>query len=187
MVCRIEVTLQTPGHVQALGLIDKAHLIHAAMTLGAADALVYVSTVIKVNEIRKIVNTNPFYWLIGFPALPDRLQYIFLGVHLRVARHADFGRRHGRKRGALYIKMTIPAVQPETGYVMLVRKLHGLHHMVTLPGHIAGFIPQERGGKRSARQENKRYNRGFDLVVYIFMKYLRQSCSPAPVGNFWIS
>src|SRR5690606_31593697 len=69
-----EVTLQTPGHVQTLRLVHQTHLVYTAMTLSTTNPLVNMGTMVKINEVGKLMNTHPFNRLISAPTLTHRLQ-----------------------------------------------------------------------------------------------------------------
>src|SRR5690606_22487082 len=145
------------------------HLINASVTLRATDTLVYVGTVIEVYKVGKVMNPHPADRLIRTPALTHRFQHSLLGVHLRVTRHTHLGRRYLCMARSLHTEVTVSTVQPETTDVVLMRKLHGLHILVTLSSHVSGLIVYERSRKRRARQEDESYDCSLNLVIYIFM------------------
>jgi len=186
MLFRLEVALETPGHVKAFRLVGEGHLVYTAMALRTANTLIDMSTMVKVDEIREIMNPDPFDGLVGLPALTNRLKNLFLGVHLRVAGHTHLGRRHLGVGGTLNTKVTVAAVETQTTYVMFMRKLNGLNYLVTLAGDKSGFVPDESRCEGGIGKEHKRYNSGLYLIVCIFMKYLRQGYSLAPSRDFWM-
>jgi hypothetical protein len=51
VLSRISVAFKAPLHVERIDLVGKRHLIHAAVTTGAADTLLYVNAVIEKNEV----------------------------------------------------------------------------------------------------------------------------------------
>jgi 6,7-dimethyl-8-ribityllumazine synthase len=62
---RVPMAFQAPLHLQRAVLPGERHAIDAAVTCGAAHALVHVDAVVEVNEVRQIVNLDPFDWLAG--------------------------------------------------------------------------------------------------------------------------
>jgi len=65
--------------------------------------------------------------------------------------------------------------------VMFMGKLHGLNHVITLAGHIAGTVPDKRRREGNCDKQQNTNDGRFDLVVIVFMKYLRQGYR-LPVG-----
>ena len=68
---RIAVAVETPLHRHRLDLGDDLHLINSAMAGNATDAASDVNTVVKVNEVREIVNAFPHDRVIVLKANPN--------------------------------------------------------------------------------------------------------------------
>lgn len=98
---RRAVAFKTPVHVQRGHAPGERHLIDAAMAGGATDSLAHVNAVIEINEARQIVDPRPFNRLAGAETFPDRRQRGTLRPDLRMAVHADLGRRNPGKRAFL--------------------------------------------------------------------------------------
>ena len=56
---RVSVTIEAPAHLEGCVLIHQRHRIHTPVTGFAADALLYVNTVVEINVIGKIVDLGP--------------------------------------------------------------------------------------------------------------------------------
>src|ERR1700761_5899188 len=55
----ITVAVETPGHLQRVGLKYQRHLIDGAVTGGAAYTLVHVDAVIEIHVIRQTMHFYP--------------------------------------------------------------------------------------------------------------------------------
>src|SRR5690606_11804743 len=111
---------------------------------------------------------------VALPALANWFEHLLLCVHLGVTRHTNLGRWHCCEGGALHVKVTISTIKAETAHMVFVGKLHRLNHMVPLPRHQSGLVPEKCGAKRRTGEKNQRSKRGFHLIIDVFMKYLRQ-------------
>jgi hypothetical protein len=100
------------------------------MARHAANAFVYVDTVVEINKIGKVMNPHPGKRFPGAKAFPYRLEDRAIGPDLSVTGHAGFGGRKARDRRFLDIDMTVPAVDPDTTDVVLMAKGYRLltHH-----------------------------------------------------------
>ena len=70
---RVTMAIEAPSHVQWLRLPGDRHFINAAMASGAADAFIYMDTVIEVDVIREIINACPVNRLPGLETGAHRL------------------------------------------------------------------------------------------------------------------
>src|SRR5438270_2622563 len=61
VLLRMAVTIQTPAHRKRRCLLDRRHLIDAAMATHATDAFVDVDCVIEIDEIRHAINATPLH------------------------------------------------------------------------------------------------------------------------------
>ena len=86
------VTIQTPLHLQRRRLENDRHLVDAAMTRGAADAVVHVNRMIEIGKVRQVVNANPFERLACFQTGAYRFEIGTVGPNLFVTAHANLGR-----------------------------------------------------------------------------------------------
>ena len=56
---RIAVAVDAPLHIERIYLVHERHRVHPAVARGAADTLVYVNTVVEVDEVGQVVNARP--------------------------------------------------------------------------------------------------------------------------------
>jgi hypothetical protein len=93
------VAVETPFHLQRLGLEHQRHAVDAAVAGFAADAVADVNTVIEVDEVRQIVHPDPVQRPIIAEAGAHRFEVWALIPDLRVTVDAGLGRRNaGRRR-----------------------------------------------------------------------------------------
>jgi hypothetical protein len=127
------VAIQTPAHSQRLMLIDRRHMIDLSVTTDAADAPIYMNCMIKISEIRYLVDPNPMHRLPGFPALLHGPKPWIIGQYLLVAIHAGLGGRYIRSRRHLYVRVTISAIHAQLVDMHVVRKCNRLDRLISLP------------------------------------------------------
>jgi hypothetical protein len=84
------------------------------MTGLALNSFSHMLLVGKVNKVRHVVNPHPFDRLSGFILLPHLDNVGLAGGDCYVTAHADIHCRHGGKRGALGIGVTV-----ETGNLIV--------------------------------------------------------------------
>ncbi len=116
---RIAVAVQAPLHLQGVLRIHQRHLVDASMTTGAADALIHVNVAIEVNEVRKVVDTNPLDGGSRRPAHALALKIIGVGPDLRVTVDTGLGGWNSCIGRLLYLRVAVLALQAETFDVML--------------------------------------------------------------------
>lgn len=112
---RLAVTLETPGHGE--GLLDAHHLhfIDLAMAGRATDAPAHMHGVIEINEIRKVVNADPWNGLTGFMTDTNRFESRTVRKNqvLAMTVHACVRRRDVRVRRLVDMTVAIPAIDAE--------------------------------------------------------------------------
>ena len=123
---RRTMAVETPFHLQSLVLPHERHAIDRAMARDAADALPYMDTVVEINEVGKVVHSGPADWRTGLKTIAQRFQDIAAGPDLRVTVHAGCGGRYAGERRNFYRRVAVPAVDAQTGDVMLVAERHRL-------------------------------------------------------------
>ena len=69
------MTLETPLHLQRVRPPRQRHHIDLAMASLASDPLLYMNSVVKVNEIGEIVHADPLKRHLCLVACADRLQH----------------------------------------------------------------------------------------------------------------
>ena len=62
---RVAMTIETPFHVERLGLPNQRHLIDTPVTGGAPDTLAHVNAVIEIGVIGQIMHPIPFQRRVG--------------------------------------------------------------------------------------------------------------------------
>jgi len=92
----------------------------------ASNALVHVNSVIEVNEIRNVVDPDPFNGTIFAKTGAHRLERGTVCPHLLVAIHADLCRWNSGKGGSLYRCVAIAAVNAQATDMMLVAERNRL-------------------------------------------------------------
>ena len=120
------MTIQTPRHLQRLGLSHEGHLIDMAMASDAADSLVDVNAVVEIDELGQVVNPVPFDRFAGAVTVADRSEHRAANPHLRVAIHAGFCRRDTRERRVLNVRVAIAAIDPQPANMVLVAERNRL-------------------------------------------------------------
>src|SRR6266702_2526838 len=130
----VAVAVEAPAHGERRHLLHGRHLIDATVTALAAHALVHVDGVVEVDEVGQPVDPHPRDGLAGEVALPDRLEPGALVPDLRVAVHAERGRRDAGRGPAVDARVAVPAVNAIIGDVVAVVEQHRLDERVLLPG-----------------------------------------------------
>ena len=131
---RIAMAVQAPLHLQRVLLIHQRHLVHAAMTAGAANALVHMDRVIEVHIIRQIMHLDPEDRLARRPAIAHRSQQVGIRPDLRVTVDTGLGRGNARVARFLHRRVTVLALQAQTLYVVLVAERNRLVRALPLAG-----------------------------------------------------
>src|SRR6185437_4793530 len=101
------MALQTEKHIQRLYLPHLEHLVYATMTAHATDARIDVGAVVEVDIIRELVNPDPLDRLPRGIAFADFFKQRAIRFHLRVAVHANLGRRDSGVGGLVYGVMAV--------------------------------------------------------------------------------
>ena len=120
------MAFETPLHVHVGMFPCQRHQVHAAMTSFAANTFIHVDTVIKVDEIGKVVDAIPSDRLIFTQAGAHRLQHVAVSPNLLVTVHAGRSWRDSRERADLNCRMTIPAVDADAADMMLMAEWNRL-------------------------------------------------------------
>jgi len=123
---RVTVTVQAERHGERLRFIGEVHFVNARMTTVAADALRDVDTMIKIDEVRQVIDFVPNDRLTVCIAVTNGLQERAVRPNLRMTAHADLGRGHARMCGNLDRSVTIAAIDAEFFGMVLVTKRHRL-------------------------------------------------------------
>jgi len=145
------MAFNAPLHIKRIYFVRQRHPVYSAVTSRAANAFVHMDAVVKVDEIRQIVDACPFERLTSAEAGTDRLQNLRIRPNLRMAAHARLGWRNAGEAGGLYRRMTVSAVNAIVGYMVLVAERNVLvsgdpHacdqgtgiHRIRRPNHTAG-------------------------------------------------
>src|SRR5579862_2049654 len=131
-------------HLQRRVLIDQRHLIDGAVAGVAADSLINVNAVIEIDEVRELVNARPFERTAAAETLAHRLEIGRIGPDLRVAVHARLRRRNAGKARRLDRGMTVTAVDPKTGDVVLVAERNRLRLADSGVGNVRSALQQHQ-------------------------------------------
>jgi len=166
------MALQTPLHLQRLGLINDRHFVDPSMTRGTADALVYVNTVIEISEIRQVVDSDPLDWLAGAKTRPHWFKVWTVRPDLFVAVHARGGRRQSGGSRSFHRRMTITTVNTVVPDVMFVTELNWLLPFDPLTGIPGRSIQLNSDPKQSNNYEESAINRNLCQRVSAVMEDL---------------
>ncbi len=152
---RIAMAIQAPAHGERRSLKDKGHLVDRTMAGRAANALVDVNAVIKVDVVGQAMHFNPLDGLVRAVALSNGFQITHVVEENGMAIHASPGGRNARVSRTLHAGMTVAAVDAFIAHMVLVAELYGL-----IPGHaLVGDIGRPRhdqyGGQRQAAQNHR--------------------------------
>lgn len=142
------MAIYAPSHGLILGLVNNFHLIDPTVTGNARNATIYVSRVIKVNEVGQTVNPDPVYGFTRSPTIVNRFEFFAVRVYRRQRRrptcrglsrslwavtiYASLGWRNGGMSGFVNRIMTVAAVHLQFASVQSVAERHGL--LRTVPG-----------------------------------------------------
>lgn len=117
---RSPVAIETPLHLQRCVVVHQRHSIDGTVTGIASHTFVDVNTVVKVNEIRKIVDPCPNQRFVSTKTFPHRLQHRGLRPYLRMTIDAGFGGWNPGETRLLHRCMTVSTVDPQTSYMVLM-------------------------------------------------------------------
>jgi len=120
------MALKAPFHKQRVLSPRHRHLIDWSMASRALHSLMYMDAVIEIDKIRQIVDPRPLERAIFAIARPHRLQRRAIRPYLRVAVHAYLRGRDAGEGALLHRCVTVPAVNTNSGYVMLVTERYRL-------------------------------------------------------------
>ncbi len=101
-------------------MIHQRHLIDRAVASIAAYTFINVDAVIEIDKVGQLIDARPFQRPPSAVTFADRLQISGVGPNLRVAIHAGLGRRNSRKARSFNRSMAVPAIDAESGDVMLM-------------------------------------------------------------------
>jgi hypothetical protein len=116
------VAIDAPIHVQRLGSPDQCHLIYLAMASRATDTLCDVNAVIKVDEIRQLMDTNPAQRLVLLKTDEHWAKNFLILKNLRMTRHTRRCRRNASEGREFNRRMAKATIQSNITYMVLVTK-----------------------------------------------------------------
>jgi len=106
-------------------------VIDLAVATDAADTTIHMHRVIKIGEVRDLMDFHPIYWLTCLPAFTHRGQFRIRGLDLGVAIHAGLSCRHVRVGGNFDVGMAISAIHSELSNMNIVGKRDRLDRLVS--------------------------------------------------------
>src|ERR1700756_2072150 len=92
--CGIAMAREAPAHVERLRLPSQRHVADWTVTLGASDTLGNVNAMVEVDIIGKGVDSRPMDRRVLCETLTIGREHRGVRPDLRMAGHADSGRRH---------------------------------------------------------------------------------------------
>lgn len=149
---RVAMAIETPGHVERLGLVNFVHFIDLAMALDATDAAVHMDGMIEIDVVWQFVNLDPGDRLAGLVAVANQSQLGVVFEHLIVAIHAQRAGRDVGIPGFLDGVVAITAVNAQLVRVNCMGKRHRLHGHVAHIGVFVGEIIPDPGRHGRANQ-----------------------------------
>ncbi len=120
------------------------------MTGCATNALLNMNAVIEINKIRQSVHTIPDNWRIRAERITHGRKHRTLRPNLTMTIHANFYRRHSRKRRRFHRRVTVAAIDAVVADMMLVAKRHWLIDVDANAGRV------RRAHKQPQHQQNRR-------------------------------
>jgi hypothetical protein len=96
------MTLNAPLHIERIHFPHQRHLVNTSVTGFTAYTFTDVNAVIEIDEIRQVVDTDPFDGFVGPITCANRLEDRGLCPNLRMAGHAGFYRRDTGKGSFFY-------------------------------------------------------------------------------------
>src|SRR5690349_10104458 len=153
------LTIQTPLHLQRLGLIHDRHLIDLSVACRAADAFVHMNRMIEIREVRQVMHAHPLERLPRLVTRAHRFEIRTVRPNLFVAAHANRRRRNSRGRRSLHRRVTVTAIHPVVADVMLVTELNWLLALDVSASVPAGTVnfggDEKRGDQNKYRAEDR--------------------------------
>ena len=132
----LAMAFKTPSHLERLRSPGQRHKIDIAMTRLTGHAFGNVYRMIEVDEVRKIMDANPFQRLAGLIACANRLEYWCIAPNLGVTGHAGVRWRNSSEGGFLNGGMAVRALNSKSIVVVLVAERNRLLPRNILVGHI---------------------------------------------------
>src|SRR5271166_3006629 len=112
MAFRMTMAIEAPFHRQRLLFPCQRHQINPPVARNARNSLLNVNSMLKIDEVGKVVNTGPDKGLTVPQTGTHRLEHRTVSPDLRVAGHASMRGRHTRKCCVLNRGMAIATVYP---------------------------------------------------------------------------
>src|SRR5579863_4311452 len=175
------MAVDAPLHVERIYLVHERHRVHPAVARRAADTLVYVNTVVEVNEVGQVVNARPLDRLARAEAFAHRLQKLGVGPDLRVAAHARLGGGKSGEVRSLNRGVAVPTVDAIVGDMVLMAKWNGLIASYTHPGGERSRVQLVRSPYDSRDSKQRSEDAHLRNTICAFMKnlhsaFLRLTC-----------
>jgi len=133
---RRPMAVQTPFHVEIMGLPSQWHAVQLPVARRAPDPLVDMYAVIEKHEVGRVGHPVPTQRNARRQALTNRRQHGRIFPDLRMTCHADLGCRHPGKRRFFHRGMTKSAINPDSINMMFVAEGHRLFQGIRFTGGI---------------------------------------------------
>lgn len=173
MLVRMAMAVEAPFHVKGRSSPGQWHFSDVTMASLTVDAFGRMYSMMEIDEIGKVMHSDPVQRLLGFPTLVDRGQHFTVSPELRVTADAHFCSGHTGGRFGFHGAVTVPAVNTSIPNMMFVAEGDWLGF------HDSNFRNVRRanndGGhsKRSNDQYHRPKNTDAGDCVYTWMKNLR--------------
>ena len=170
---RMPVAIETPLHLQTRRPAHQRHAVDSPVATFAPDPLGDVNRVIEINKVGNVVDASPLQRLVRIQAGPHRCEQWTVVPDLRMAPHADFGCRHAGERALFHRRVTVAAVNPQSGDVMIVTKRDRLISDDIKFGDIRRAQEHARPPSQPTDDQHASEDRGFSNRVRAWVKQLR--------------
>lgn len=137
-----------------------------------------MNAVVKINEIRQVVDARPFDRLIRAVTGAHRLEHFRIGPELRMTTHAGLGWRKPGERRCLDGRVTVTAVDSVVPHVVFVAEGDRLIPRDANPGSERAGVETVGGPHYSTQNKYRGGDAYFRHTVRARVKDLRHSASP---------
>ena len=127
---RIAMALQTPAHAKHFFLLNYFHLSNIAVTGDTANSGVYMNAVIKIGEIRKVVNPSPFQRFFVFSTVAYQLKLFRILLNQGMTVHAGCCWRNVGGSSKFNSSVTVAAVDAQISGMKLMTVINRLNRTV---------------------------------------------------------
>ena len=167
------MTGKTPGHIQRVLFAHQGHLIDLAVARGTPDTHADMNRVIEVRKLGNRVHAIPAKGGVRLKALAHRRKHRTRVPDLRVTCHAGAGRRDAREGTLFHRGVAVPAINSESGDVVLMAEGNRLLFRLADIGEVPGAIDDGGGKADACDNEDDNEDTEFRECIAPRLEYLR--------------